>query len=158
MAEKIKNDDRSVLEKGIDWTYEEEIPIRGELRVYSTTKSPIYNAAGDALGIVAIARDISKQSSIETERYEAEIALQLSEERYRSLTVAIAQIVWTTDAAGQTIDIPEWRAYTGQTVDEVRGLGWLAAVHPDDRDRTAESWAQAVQSKVLSLPNVAFEA
>lgn len=76
-------------------------------------------------------------------------ALRESEERYRSLVVATSQIVWTTNAEGQVIDIPLWRAYTGQSESEVRGWGWLDALHPQDRDRTAQLWSNAVRTKSL---------
>ncbi len=76
-------------------------------------------------------------------------ALRQSEERYRSLVVATSQIVWTTDAQGQVLDMPHWRNYTGQSKAEIKGWGWLAAVHPDDRDRTALAWSEAVQAKRL---------
>jgi len=74
-------------------------------------------------------------------------ALQESEERYRSLVIAISQIVWVTDAEGRVEDIPSWRVYTGQSQAEIRGWGWLEALHPEDRDRTAELWSHAVQTK-----------
>jgi PAS domain S-box-containing protein len=74
-----------------------------------------------------------------------EEALRLSEERYRSLIVALAGIVWTTDASGQvTEDQPGWRAFTGQTSEEIEGTGWLAAVHPDSREEAISAWARAV--------------
>ena len=74
-----------------------------------------------------------------------EEALRRSEERYRSLIEAIAQVVWTTDAGGQVIaDQPGWRAFTGQTSEEIKGGGWLAAVHPDSREEAASAWANAV--------------
>lgn len=76
-------------------------------------------------------------------------ALQESEERYRSLVVATSQIVWTTDAQGQVVDMPTWRAYTGQSQEAVKGWGWLDALHPDDRDRTREIWNQALRTKSL---------
>ena len=76
-------------------------------------------------------------------------ALQESEERYRSLVLATSQIVWTTDAEGQVEDMPSWRAYTNQSESEVRGWGWLEALHPEDRDRTAQIWSNAVQTKSL---------
>lgn len=76
-------------------------------------------------------------------------ALRESEERYRSLVVATSQIVWTTNAEGQVVDIPLWRAYTGQSESEVRGWGWLDALHPEDRDRTAQLWSNAVRTKSL---------
>ena len=74
-------------------------------------------------------------------------ALQESEERYRSLVIAISEIVWTTDAEGRVNDMPAWRAYTGQSVEQVKGWSWLDAVHPEDRDRTAQIWNHAVLTK-----------
>ena len=69
---------------------------------------------------------------------------ELSQKRSSALIAAIAQIVWTTDARGQVIeDQPAWRAFTGQTRDEILGGGWLAAVDPDSREEAASSWAKA---------------
>ncbi len=70
------------------------------------------------------------------------------EERYRSLVAATAQLVWTTDAQGNVDeDIPTWRAFTGQTTKQVKGLGWLNALHPEDREPTAAVWAHAVETR-----------
>ncbi|MEK6301468.1 MAG: PAS domain S-box protein [Acidobacteriota bacterium] len=66
--------------------------------------------------------------------------------RYGSLVRAISQVVWRTDAEGRVDDIPQWRAITGQSVFEVSGVGWLDALHPDDRQRTAEIWSEAVRT------------
>jgi PAS domain S-box-containing protein len=68
----------------------------------------------------------------------------LTEKRHRALVAAIAEITWTTAADGQVADMPEWRAYTGQTPDAVRGWGWLDAVHNEDRPGTVEAWNAAV--------------
>jgi PAS domain S-box-containing protein len=40
-------------------------------------------------------------------------------------------------------DCPTWREFTGQSVEEIQGFGWLEAVHPDDRERTRHIWKQA---------------
>src|SRR5690242_1862426 len=72
----------------------------------------------------------------------AEEALRLSEQRYRTLLHAIAETVWTTDAGGQIIeDQPGWRAFTGQTREEILAAGWLTAVHPDSREAAVSSWS-----------------
>jgi len=94
------------------------------------------------------ARDSETEVLVRT-RDEYIKALQESEERYRSLVLATSQIVWTTDAKGQVEDIPSWRAYTGQSESEIIGWGWLEALHPEDRDRTAQIWSKAVQTKNL---------
>ncbi len=74
-----------------------------------------------------------------SERRRAEEALRRSEERYRSLVTASASIVWNADVGGRILqEIPSWETFTGQTFEEYRGIGWLDAVHPEDRLRAAE--------------------
>jgi PAS domain S-box-containing protein len=70
-----------------------------------------------------------------------------SEERFRALVRALSSLVWTSAPDGQIIDMPEWRALTGMTVDEVRGWGWLNSLHPDDRARTAVVWQAAIDAR-----------
>jgi PAS domain S-box-containing protein len=83
-----------------------------------------------------------------TAHKQAQEAVRQGEERYRSLTVATTQVVWITDAQGQVVgDMPSWREFTGQSVEEIQGLGWINALHPNDRDRTAKIWTQSVQNK-----------
>ncbi len=72
-----------------------------------------------------------------------------SERRFRSLITAISQVVWTTDAEGRVDDMPQWRELTGQSIEEVKGFGWLEAIHPDDRQRTAEIWGEAVRTRSI---------
>jgi PAS domain S-box-containing protein len=71
-----------------------------------------------------------------------------SEERFRSLVAASAQVVWTTDAGGEFREPqPNWAAYTGTRWEEYGGAGWLQCVHPDDRARVAAEWAATVREK-----------
>ncbi|MGH8018164.1 MAG: PAS domain S-box protein, partial [Opitutaceae bacterium] len=80
-----------------------------------------------------------------TERLQLDQSIRRSEERFRALTAASAQIVWTADAGGQIEeDSPSWRAFTGQTLEEWRGWGWLDAIHPDDRASAKKAWKQSV--------------
>ncbi|HEY9404448.1 MAG TPA: PAS domain S-box protein [Pyrinomonadaceae bacterium] len=101
----------------------------------------------------ALMNTIGSQFGQFIERKRAEGALSQAEERahaeydrYRSLVNATSQVVWTTDAGGGVEDIPAWRAMTGQTKEEVNGSGWLAAVHPEDRERAAALWRRAVET------------
>lgn len=82
-----------------------------------------------------------------TDRLRTGEALEVAEERYRSLVEAIAQIVWTTAGDGSiSPPQPGWTAFTGQSNEEMTGDGWLNAIHPEDRERTASDWADAVRT------------
>jgi PAS domain S-box-containing protein len=82
-----------------------------------------------------------------TERHQTLQALRHSEERYHSLVHATAQIIWTTGPDGRVIRTPMWQAFTGQTDEEVEGLRWLSAVHPDDRARAEATWMKALENR-----------
>ncbi len=93
---------------------------------------------------VAHALDLKR---VRDDKRRAVEALRQSEERYRSFVTASAQVVWTTDPLGEVdSELPEWQAYTGQTAEEARGLGWMAAIHPEDHARVAEAWRKACDS------------
>lgn len=80
----------------------------------------------------------------------AETALREREARHRMLIGSWAQAVWETDADGLVVaDSPSWRAYTGQTLDEWLGHGWLDAVHPDDRAYAERQWREAIAAREL---------
>jgi two-component system CheB/CheR fusion protein len=80
-----------------------------------------------------------------TQRNAAKDASQRSEDRYRSLVLASSQVVWTTNATGDVIDdLPTWRAFTGQTKEEMRGRGWAQKLHPDDIQRVREEWERSL--------------
>lgn len=85
-----------------------------------------------------------------TERRSAEDALRASEERYRSLVAATSSVVWTSNAEGLVESLPpSWGNYTGQSPEESRGLGWVKAIHPDDRQQVLEAWRQARANRSL---------
>ncbi len=95
----------------------------------------------EPIGIATVSRDIR-------DRKAAEDVLKQSEERFRSLIEASAQIIWTTNAEGEFVtEQPGWTAFTGQTYDECKGWGWLNLIHPDDRSYIATAWSSAVANR-----------
>jgi PAS domain S-box-containing protein len=76
-----------------------------------------------------------------------EEALRRSEERYRALVQGGAQVVWVASPDGEMVeDSPEWRMITGQGAEEFLAAGWLASVHPDDRDRVGRDWRDCLRT------------
>jgi PAS domain S-box-containing protein len=133
------------LRRGARISHYETWRVRKDGRriLVSLSMSPIRNSRNHVIGASVIARDI-------TDRKSAERALALSEERYRSLAFATAQIVWSTGLEGEVIeDVPMWRAFTGQSLEEATGMGWIFALHPEDRERTADVWLRTVRNRTL---------
>ncbi|GAB3660808.1 hypothetical protein GCM10027589_22680 [Actinocorallia lasiicapitis] len=105
---------------------------------WSTSWFPSHNTEGQVIGIALIAVDV-------TERRLDEEQIRRKEERYRSLVEASSQIVWVTTPEGEASDdAPEWRAITGQSLEEYRAGGWLAVVHEEDRPRVEAEWLQCL--------------
>jgi PAS domain S-box-containing protein len=84
----------------------------------------------------------------ESGRDRAQTSLRGSEERYRSLVLASSQVVWSTTAGGDVIeDLPTWRAFTGQTKEEMIGRGWMTMLHPDDIKHVTEVWEHSLKTR-----------
>jgi len=92
-------------------------------------------------------RDLVRENVRRSDAERDSVTARASEARYRALVEAATQMVWSTDANGQVADIPFWRELTGQTVEEVRGSGWLDAIHPADAPGTLQRFRDAVASR-----------
>lgn len=144
-ARRARADELHVMRTGNPLIGKEEKSTiaNGEDRWVLSTKLPLRDPSGKIIGTYGVSRDI-------TQRKKNEEALRHGEERYRSLVEATTAIVWHTPASGEfEEDQPAWSAFTGQTYDQLRGWGWLDAVHPDDRTNTARVWSAAVESRSI---------
>ena len=82
-----------------------------------------------------------------TERRKTEQAMRESEERYRALIDAAGQIVWIMNADGSGDSRRHWFSQlTGKSLDEVRKVGYLSFIHPEDRDYLQKFWAQIIKN------------
>ena len=88
-------------------------------------------------GFLKIMRD-------QTHHRAAEQKLKESEERFRTLALNIPQLVWRSYSLGErSWGSPQWVAYSGLSEQNSLGLGWLEAVHPEDREPSIEAFAKA---------------
>jgi two-component system cell cycle sensor histidine kinase/response regulator CckA len=115
----------------------------GESFALEWQMAPITNPDGKLTNFIGIQRDV-------TDRRKAQQELLLSEQRYRSLVEATTAIVWNTPSSGEfQVEQPAWTTFTGQSFAELRGWGWLDAVHPDDQAETTRLWSQAVATRSI---------
>jgi PAS domain S-box-containing protein len=123
-----------------DWEFRIVRPD-GSVRWVHNRVFPIMDQSGAVHRIAGLADDI-------TERKQAEEELKESEHRWRSLTEALPQLVWTAipDGACDYFST-QWTQFTGVAENELLGWRWLEVLHPDDRERTRQSWLDAVQGR-----------
>jgi two-component system sensor histidine kinase/response regulator len=110
----------------------------GSIRWIRSRAFPIKDPAGQISRIAGLAEDI-------TERKRGEEALRENEQRWRNLTEALPQFVWTAGADG-TADYFSTQIveYTGLPEKELLAWGWMDVLHPDDREQTRKSWIDAI--------------
>ncbi|MEH2250100.1 PAS domain S-box protein [Nostoc sp.] len=110
----------------------------GEYRWVLDTGVPRLASTGEFLGYIGSCVDIH-------DRNLAQVALRDSEERYRILTEVSPQAIWMGDRdGGITYCNQYWLDYTGLTMEQTAGYGWIYAIHSDDRDRVLRTSMQAV--------------
>lgn len=81
-------------------------------------------------------------------RSAAEAEAERQRTRYMSLIEATCDVVWhTAPDSRMTGDQPSWSRFTGQSTDALQAEGWLASVHPDDRDATQRAFENAIAQR-----------
>ena len=70
-----------------------------------------------------------------TDRKTTEDSLRRSENLFRTLTYTAPVGIYMTDISGKCIYVNEfWTKMTGLSEEMAMGNGWMACIHPDDRD------------------------
>ena len=121
---------------GLDdtWASYEQIEEEKRLKWMTWAGSGIVCALGVTLWLAGSLR----------ERKRVEAALRQSEARFRSLANTAPVLIVASRSDGQaTFFNKTWLDFTGRTMEQELGDGWIESVHPDDRDHT---WARYEQS------------
>jgi diguanylate cyclase (GGDEF)-like protein/PAS domain S-box-containing protein len=120
-----------------------EFPYRrpdGALRYLHSISVPLFSETGKVDYILGIVEDI-------TVRRTQEWTLRNQKAEMEAVNEALPLGLFRTDAHGNVIYINHaFEAMTGLDLDEIRHRGWYLAVHPDDRDKTADEWMTAIRS------------
>jgi diguanylate cyclase (GGDEF)-like protein/PAS domain S-box-containing protein len=95
---------------------------------------------GNTTHLLGIVQDINDRKLAENE-------LRESENEFHTLAEAMPQIVWITRADGWNIYFNQhWMDYTGLTLEESLGHGWLKPFHPDDQQQAWDAWNKATMT------------
>lgn len=142
-AAQIRAMDKHILATGEERLFEEEITgLDGSTRTLVTHKRRVALpfAGQTAHYIIAEIDDV-------TELRNAERVLRASEEHHRSLIELHPQTPWVANAAGEVIEVGlEWEQFSGRTVGDACGHGWMDSVHPDDLTRMVENWDASIRT------------
>jgi PAS domain S-box-containing protein len=107
---------------------------------FNFTYQPYRELDGTVTGVLVMATNVTQQVL-------ARRKIEESEERFRTLTTTIPQIVWTTDSAGDLDYISaQWEAYTGQSVEDAL-TAYSLMVHPEDLPALAAKWESSLKTK-----------
>lgn len=81
------------------------------------------------------------------ERREGERKLRTGNLSLRELTETIPQMLWSAAAEGE-VDYCNNRVrdYTGLSLEQMQGAGWMKIVHPNDVEKMAQAWNAAVST------------
>jgi PAS domain S-box-containing protein len=145
------------------WSEYRDLAMAYELR--SCWSTPIFSEEGRVLGTFAMYyRNVRSPSPAEQkligiathaagiaiERKRAEAAQSESEERFRNLADSVPALIWMSDAGGQCIFVNgPWLAYTGRTMLQEVGRGFVEGIHPDDRARVLTDELQAIDQRAV---------
>ncbi len=110
----------------------------GAYRWFITRAEPLRASDGTLLFWIGVNLDID-----DTKR--AEHALRKSEKELRDVVDTIPAIVWSTLPDGSNAYVSKrFVEYTGLSPEQVAGSGWKTLIHPDDLERHARKWMEAV--------------
>src|SRR6201997_2815200 len=110
----------------------------GGYRWFLSRVEPLLASDGTLLYWIGVTLDID-----DTKR--AEEALRKSEKELRDVIDTIPAIVWSTLPDGSNTYVNErFVEYTGSSADQVAGLGWQTLIHPEDLERHAAEWTEAL--------------
>ncbi len=83
-----------------------------------------------------------------TARKHADLAVEASERRFRTLFETAPVGIFQSDAQGQLILANRcWSAICGRRVESLRDVPWTATLHPDDVAAMSATWRQALKKQ-----------
>jgi len=110
----------------------------GGYRWFLSRVEPLRASDGTLLYWIGVTLDIDDAKR-------AEDALRRSERELRDVIDTIPALVWSALPDGSNTYVNKrFVEYTGSSAEQVAGSGWQALIHPDDLERHAAKWREAL--------------
>ena len=159
LADFFRKNDLAAIHAGQALRNEEWLTfaIGGYHGLFETTKTPMYSAEGEIIGVLGIAHDISSRQRVEAALEQHQLHLQemvdqrtqelasamnkvqSSEQRYEFALAATKDGIWDWNMqTGKTFVSPAYSRMLGYALDELGdhvSQCFAALLHPDDRDK-----------------------
>ena len=143
MAEKYLQDDLEVINSGQPklGIVEEYMPLDGQLRWVRTDKVPQYDEHGNAIGVLAMALDVTATEQLRDQ-------LEESDQRFNMALSAAGVGIWD-------LNLETGKAIWNEQLHTVFGIppgtfggsfeAFIEMVHPDDRDRMKKASQRSIE-------------
>jgi len=111
--------------------------VKFQERYIDFVYQPIKDVAGAVTGILVQGTDV-------TGRVLSEAALRESEARFLEVADAAPVLIWISDVTKKCIWFNKpWLRFTGRSMEQDMGAGWVEGVHPEDIDACVEVYNDA---------------
>ncbi|WP_179343995.1 CheR family methyltransferase [Winogradskyella ursingii] len=145
---KIHPDDLSIREKNLkkakktgNINHEIRIQLKNKVKHVRITGKVLYDENKKPIRAYTGILDITKDKVFLEKVKE-------SEERFRTISNAAPLTIWITDKNGMCTYINEyWLKFTGSTINDNLGRGWLKFIHKDDVEAAEKAYADAHTKK-----------
>lgn len=126
--------DKALQTKQVDYLdvirYDLELPQAAgggyQTRYWEASHTPVLDEAGKVEYLIQHTSDV-------TARELARQAHKESEEKFKFMTDAVPELIYTADSEGQITYVNQrWISYAGLAAEELLGLRWQQLIHPED--------------------------
>ncbi|MEP0783024.1 PAS domain S-box protein [Trichocoleus sp. DQ-A1] len=103
--------------------------------------SALLDKSGNLVSVLSLTLDVTKRKQMEE-------ALRESETRFRIMADNVPALIWMSDLNYKgTFFNKAWLDFTGRSLEQELGNGWLESVHPDDLRRCLDTYKSAFNTR-----------
>ncbi len=149
LVEQVFETGKPVLKKNLRFFmnrhgYEEET-------YFTFSYSPLRDEAGSVVGLFCVVTET-------TDEIMARQRLEESEQRFRNLADTAPMYIAVADESGNAVYFNKpWLKFTGKNLDEMKGLGWLSTLHPEDAPKFERDFKNAFSKQILIREEYRFK-